>query len=115
MYHFLLVYNKTDDYSFRVITFPYLESNILTSICYSVYFGELLRYLRISSRLQDFETRSRKLTEMLVERGYSKVKMAGQFFKLFLRYRQEARKFRGGIAIENSVQRVVYGIASLND
>ena len=33
------VYNKTDDYSFRVITFPYLESNILTSICYSVYFG----------------------------------------------------------------------------
>ena len=44
------VYNKMDDYNFRVITFPYLDSNILTSVCYSVYFGEVLRYLRICSR-----------------------------------------------------------------
>ena len=47
------VYNKTDDYSFKVITFPYLESNIVTEICYSVFFGEILRYLRICTRLED--------------------------------------------------------------
>lgn len=102
------VYNKTDDYNFRVITFPYLDSNILTSICYSVYFGEILRFLRISSRLEDFEARSRKLTEMLVERNYKETEMAKQFFKLFLRYRQEARKFRGNMMIEDTIQRVVY-------
>tara|TARA_B110001454_G_C12718590_1_gene433685 strand:+ start:2018 stop:3712 length:1695 start_codon:yes stop_codon:yes gene_type:complete len=106
------VYNKTDDYSFRVITFPYLESNILTSICYSVYFGEALRYLRISSRLQDFEHRLRKLTEMLLERSYNKKEMAKQLLKLFLRYRQDARKFRGSLVVEDSVHRVVYGIAN---
>ena len=32
------VYNKTDDYNFWVITFPFSESNILTTICYSVFF-----------------------------------------------------------------------------
>ena len=108
------VYNKTDDYNFMVITFPYLESNILTSVCYSVYFGELLRYLRISSRLIDFETRSRKLTVMLLDRGYNKKKMARQFFKLFMRYRKEARKFWGGVAVEDCVQHVVYGIGTLH-
>ena len=43
------VYNKTDDYNFNVIVFPFLESNIVTDICYSVFFGEILRYLRIGN------------------------------------------------------------------
>ena len=105
------VYNKTDDYSFKVIVFPYLESNILTSVCYSVYFGEILRYLRISSRLEDFESRSRKLTDMLKERKYQLSKMARQFIKVFMRHKKDGRKF-GNIVIQDSVQRVVYGTSS---
>jgi hypothetical protein len=105
------VYNKTDDYEFLVITFPFLESNILTSICYSVYFGEILRYLRICSKLKDFENRARKLTFMLLERGYKQNEMAKQFFKVFSRYRSEARKFPGSLVVTDSVQRVIYGLS----
>ena len=105
------VYNKTDDYDFRVITFPYLESNILTSVCYSVYFGELLRYFRISTKLEDFVSRLKMLTVMLINRSYDKTEMARQFFKLFVRYRQDARKFSGGLNVNNLVQQVVYGIS----
>mgnify|MGYP006105434433 CR=1 FL=1 len=39
------VYNKIDDYDFRVITFPFLESNIVTTVCYSVFFGKSLDIL----------------------------------------------------------------------
>ena len=106
------VYNKTDDYDFRVITFPYLESNILTSICYSVFFGEIMRYLRISTRLSDFEVRSRKLVDMLVQRKYKQSQLAKQFVRVFLRYKRDAKKFSGGIVVSESVRRVVYNNSS---
>ena len=102
------VYNKTDDYTFTVITFPFLESNIFTTICYSVFFGEILRYLRICSRLSDFEIRAKKLVSMLVERGYKRSELARQFIKVFFRYKCEVRKYPGCINPADSMQRVVY-------
>lgn len=38
--------------------------------------------------------------------------MAKQFFKMFSRYRSEAKKFPGGLVVSDSVQRVVFGIDS---
>jgi hypothetical protein len=102
------VYNKTDDYSFKVITFPYLESNIVTEICYSVFFGEILRYLRICTRLEDFENRAKMLVSLLTQRGYKRSEMSKQFIKLFLRYKSEVQKFPGSISAVESMQRVVY-------
>ena len=106
------VYNKTDDYNFRVITFPFLESNILTVICYSVFFGEILRFLRICSNLNDFENRAQMLVGMLIERGYKRSEMAKQFIKVFFRYKSEVRKFPGCINPADSMQRVVYSFSS---
>jgi hypothetical protein len=102
------VYNKTDDYDFMVITFPFLESNICTTICYSVFFGEVLRYLRICSRLSDFEERVQKLVSMLVLRGYKRSMLAKQFIKVFFRYKSEVRKYSGGLNPADSMQRVIY-------
>ena len=102
------VYNKTDDYNFRVIVFPYLESNILTDICYSVFFGEILRYLRICTRLEDFENRARMLVSLLTQRGYKRSELSKQFIKLFLRYKCEVRKYPGIINAGDSMQRVIY-------
>ena len=104
------VYNKTDDYNFTVITFPFLESNIVTTVCYSVFFGEILRYLRICSSLSDFESRAKMLVLMLVQRGYKKSEMAKQFIKVFFRYKSEVRKFPGCINPADSMQHVIYFI-----
>ena len=104
------VYNKTDDYSFTVITFPFLESNIFTKICYSVFFGEVLRYLRICTRLMDFEERTRKLVSLLVGRGYVRSELAKQFIKVFFRYKVEVRKYPGCLNPADSMQRVIYNL-----
>ena len=48
------VYCKTDDFNFQVVTMPFLESNIADSICYNVYFGQVLRFLRICTLQEDF-------------------------------------------------------------
>jgi hypothetical protein len=41
-------------------------------ICYGVFFGEILRYLRISSTLIYFENRAQMLVTMFIERGYKR-------------------------------------------
>lgn len=102
------VYNKIDDYDFRVITFPFLESNIVTTVCYSVFFGEVLRYLRICSKLGDFESRAKMLVVMLVQRGYKRSELAKQFIKVFFRYKLEVRKYPGCLNPADSMQRVVF-------
>ena len=102
------VYNKVDDYDFRVITFPFLESNIVTTVCYSVFFGEILRYLRICSKLCDFESRGKMLVIMLVQRGYKRSELAKQFIKVFFRYKMEVRKYPDCLNPADSMQRVVY-------
>ena len=105
------VYNKVDDYNFSVITFPFLESNIVTTVCYSVFFGEILRYLRICSRLCDFENRAQMLVRMLVQRGYKRSELAKQFIKVFFRYKIEVRKYPGCLNPADSMQRVVYNLS----
>jgi sulfur relay (sulfurtransferase) DsrC/TusE family protein len=102
------VYNKTDDYNFNVIVFPFLESNIVTDICYSVFFGEILRYLRICTKLIDFENRARMLVSMVTQRGYKRSELAKQFVKLFLRYRNEVTKYPGSINPTECMLRVIY-------
>ena len=102
------VYNKTDDYNFRVIVFPFLESNIVTDICYSVFFGEILRYLRICTRLIDFENRARMLVSMVTQRGYKRSELAKQFVKLFLRYKNEVKKYPGSVNPTECMLRVIY-------
>ena len=102
------VYNKTDDYNFTVIPFPFLESNIVTTVCYSVFFGEILRYLRICTRLLDFENGSRMLASMLIQRVCKRSELAKQFIKLFLRYKNEVRKYPGSINPTDSMQHVIY-------
>ena len=49
------IYNKTDDFDFKVIIFPFPESNIRSNITYSAFFSQLLRYARICSNYIDLK------------------------------------------------------------
>ena len=49
------IYNKTDDFNFEEINFPFLESNIHSNITYSAYYSQLLRYAKICSNYTDFK------------------------------------------------------------
>ena len=100
------VYNKTDDYSFPVISFPFLESNIATTVCYSVYSGEVLNYLRICSSLEDFIVRVRKFSSTLLVRGYSRVRLSGQLFKVLVKHLELTHIFGHSIKVSNLIETV---------
>ena len=48
------IYDKRDDFNFKIINFPNMCSNIPASPAYGVYISQLIRYARASSNYSDF-------------------------------------------------------------
>jgi hypothetical protein len=48
------IYDKRDDFNFKIINFPNMCSNIPASAAYGVYISQLIRYARASSNYSDF-------------------------------------------------------------
>ena len=69
------IYNKTDDFDFEVINFPFPESNIHSNITYSAFSSQLLRYARICSNYIDFKNRRKILSQNLILIGFSANKL----------------------------------------
>jgi hypothetical protein len=53
------IYDKRDDFNFKIINFPTMCSNIPVSPAYGVYISQLIRYARASSNYSDFLKRHR--------------------------------------------------------
>ena len=66
----MAVYDKRDDFNFKIVKFPYLSSNIPPGLAYGVYISQLVRIGRICSDYSDFTLRHFKLTERLIHQGY---------------------------------------------
>ena len=63
-------YDKREDFNFKIVNFPYLDSNIPWNPAYGVYISQLVRYARICSRKDDFIHRHRRLSLKLQQQGY---------------------------------------------
>ena len=48
------IYDKRDDFNFKIMNFPNMRSNIPASPAYGVYTSQLIRYARASSNYSDF-------------------------------------------------------------
>ena len=64
------VYCKADAFPFRVVTVPFLESNLDRAVCYRVFYGQVVRFQRLCTYREDFESRTRYLLDILKDRGY---------------------------------------------
>ena len=64
------IYDKRDDFNFKIITFPNMCSNIPASPAYGVYISQLTRYARASSNYSDFLERHLHLRNRLLDQGY---------------------------------------------
>ena len=51
------IYDKRDDFAFRIVNFPHMDSNIPANPAYSVYMSQLVRYARICTSKVDFINR----------------------------------------------------------
>ena len=64
------IYDKRDDFTFRIVNFPHMDSNIPANPAYGVYISQLVRYARICTSKVDFMNRLRRLSLRLRQQGF---------------------------------------------
>ena len=102
------MYCKTDDYDFDVVTLPFLESNVAEEMCYNVYFGQVLRYMRICSKEEDFIGRTKLLSDNLIARSYVRKKLATKLNQVMFRYMKEWSKFGSHLLPHEMTRQVLF-------
>jgi hypothetical protein len=80
------IYDKRDDFNFKIINFPNMCSNIPASPAYGVYISQLIRYARASSNYSDFLKRHLHLRNRLLDQGYEKIRLIRSLKKFIFRY-----------------------------
>ena len=94
------VYCKADRFPFRVISLPYLESNLDRAVCYRVFYGQMVRFQRLCTYKEDFETRARFLLDILKGRGYSLDLLGRQFSRAIGKYISDFQRWEIPVSIE---------------
>ena len=61
------IYDKQDDFDFDIVNFPFLDGDVPR---YVVYISQLIRFARVSSHADDFNTHTKVLTAKLLRQGY---------------------------------------------
>ena len=72
---------KRDDFDFDIVNFPFLDGDVPRSTSYGVYISQLIRFARVSSHVNDFNTRNKVLIAKLLRQGYIYHKIRKAFSK----------------------------------
>jgi hypothetical protein len=87
------IYDKRDDFNFKIINFPNICSNIPASPAYGVYISQLIRYTRASSNYSDFLKRHLYLRNKLLAQGYEKIRLIRSLKKFIFQYQDLVKKY----------------------
>ena len=80
------IYDKRDDFTFRIVNFPRMDSNIPANPAYGVYISQLVRYARICTSKVDFMNRLSGLSLRLQQQGFLTNRLQRTFTKFFNRH-----------------------------
>ena len=75
------LYDKRDDYSFEIVNYPFLDSNIPEGPAYGVYISRLVAFARACKSLDDFNLRHKTLFHKLKGQGYNTRRLRSKFLK----------------------------------
>ena len=64
------IYDKRDDFDFEIVNFPFLDGDVPRRPSYGVNISQLIRFARVCSHVDDFNTRNKCLTAKLLKQGY---------------------------------------------
>ena len=56
------IYDKRDDFDFDILNFSFLDGDVPRRPSYGVYISQLIRFARVCSHVDDFNTRNKCLT-----------------------------------------------------
>ena len=59
------IYDKRDDFDLNIVNFPFLDGDVPR-----VYISQLIRFARVCSHVDEFDTRNKCLTAKLLQQGY---------------------------------------------
>ena len=91
------IYDKRDDFDFDIVNFPFLDGDVPRSASYGVYICQLIRFARVSSHVDDFNTRNKVLTAKLLRQGYRYHKLRWAFSKFYRRHFDIVSKYNVGL------------------
>ena len=91
------IYDKRDDFDFDIVNFPFLDGDVPRRPLYGVYFSQLIRFARVCSHIDDFNTRNKCLTAKLLKQGYRYHKLRKAFSKFYRRHYELISKFNVGL------------------
>ena len=77
------IYDKRDDFDFDIVNFPFLDIDVPRRPSYGVYISQLIRFARVCSHVDDFNTRNECFTAKLLKQGYRHHKLRKAFSKFY--------------------------------
>ena len=100
------IYDKRDDFRFEIVNFPFIDSCIPKKSALGVYYSQLIRYGRISSKLVTFKSKVKGLVHKLKTQGYKFEDLRRLSLRFFKERREIIAKF--DIANGNDFLKVVF-------
>ena len=91
------IYDKRDDFDFDIVNFPFLDGDVPRSASYGVYISQLIRFARVSSHVDNFNTRNKVLTAKLLRQGYRYHKLRKAFSKFYRRHFDIVSRYNFGL------------------
>ena len=79
-------YDKQDDFDFDIVNFSFIGGDVPRSTSYGICISQLIRFARVSSHIDDFNTRNKVLTAKLLRQGYRYHKLRKAFSKFYRRH-----------------------------
>ena len=80
------IYEKSNDFDFDIVNFPFLDGAVPLTTSYGVYISQLIRFDRVSSHSIDFNARYKNIDAPILQQGYRYNKIRNAFFKFYRRY-----------------------------
>ena len=74
------IYYKRDDFDFDIVIFPFLDGDVPRCPSYGVYISQLIRFARLCSHVDDFNSRNKCVTAKLLKQGYRYHRLRKAFF-----------------------------------
>ena len=90
------IYDKRDDFDFDIVNFPFLDGDVPRLTSYGVYISQLIRFARVSSHVDDFNTRNKVLTANFSDKDIDFINIHKAFSKFYRRHFDKVSKYNVG-------------------
>ena len=96
------IYDKRDDFDFDIVNFPFLDGDVARGPSYGVYISQLIRFARVCSHVDDFNTRNKCFTAKLkfYRRHYELISKFNVVLKSLLHQGLSEPEFYGDFSIQ---------------